>query len=84
MGSLKSNIGHSMAAAGVGGVIRVRSWRCATGACPRPSHVDTPSKHVDWSSGDVELLVEGREWTGRRAAAEPPCRRSASAAPTRT
>ena len=64
VGSVKSNIGHLEAAAGIAGLIKtVLSMR--HGTIPKQLHFEAPSPHVDWNRLPIRIVSKPTDWPGR-------------------
>ncbi|MEO7271016.1 MAG: amino acid adenylation domain-containing protein [Vicinamibacterales bacterium] len=61
LGSVKTNIGHLEASAGIAGVIKV-VLALEHERLPQHLHFTTPSPHIPWSRLPVEVLRQARPW----------------------
>ncbi len=61
VGSVKSNLGHPQAAAGIAGLIKMVAALRA-GLAPASLHIDAPNPHLDWPDQHLQLLTEARPW----------------------
>ncbi|MBO0852519.1 MAG: type I polyketide synthase, partial [Nocardia sp.] len=61
LGSIKSNIGHAQAAAGVAGVIKL-VMSMHNDLLPATLHAETLSPHIDWSRNTLRVLTEPETW----------------------
>jgi acyl transferase domain-containing protein/acyl carrier protein len=62
IGSVKTNLGHLEAAAGIAGVIKVilslqHRW------IPPHLHFSVPNSHIDWKRLPIEVVSTGRTWS---------------------
>ncbi|MBJ9975376.1 SDR family NAD(P)-dependent oxidoreductase [Pseudomonas sp. S75] len=65
IGSVKTNIGHSEAAAGMAGLIKVL-LALQHGTIPAHLNYTTPNPAIDWAQLDVQPVVQNTPWRSRR------------------
>lgn len=70
IGSLKTNLGHTEAASGIGGILKVLTCLRSESILPQ-LHFDTPNPGIDWDDLPLEVVTETQPWprqeTPRRA-----------------
>ncbi|MEM7530532.1 MAG: type I polyketide synthase, partial [Chloroflexota bacterium] len=68
VGSVKTNIGHLEAAAGIAGLLKV-VLMLQHGQIPPHLHFKTPNPHIDWANSPVKIPTTLEEWqTSERVA----------------
>ncbi len=67
LGSVKTNMGHLEAAAGVAGVIKL-ALALEHGEIPPLVHLKNPSPHIDWAGMPLKLATSHEAWPGPRTA----------------
>jgi amino acid adenylation domain-containing protein len=61
LGSSKSNLAHSQAAAGVVGLMKM-VLALVHERLPKTLHAEEPSPHIDWAASGLSLLTEAVDW----------------------
>lgn len=65
VGSVKTNIGHLEAAAGMAGIIKVL-LALQNDCIPGQLNFETPNPHIPWDRLDVKILTEAVDWPGEQ------------------
>ncbi|CAA0078687.1 Narbonolide/10-deoxymethynolide synthase PikA1, modules 1 and 2 [BD1-7 clade bacterium] len=61
IGTAKSNLGHSMAASGVAGVMKVL-LSLQNQILPKTLHAEAPSAEIDWQASPLKLVQQNAPW----------------------